>query len=72
MDTTSWASSLVSLATTREKQIKEGTVQPALVRLKSIGNDEPVSVQFMTAYSPRPGEYSMKVAFRRTANLRFA
>jgi hypothetical protein len=39
---------------------KEGTIQPALVRLKSIGNDEPISVEFMTAYSPRPVEYSMK------------
>ena len=41
------------------KQIKEGTIQPALVRLKSMGNDEPISVEFMTACSPRPGEYSL-------------
>jgi hypothetical protein len=35
-------------------------IQVAGRSLKSIGNDEPISVEFMTAYSPRPGEYSMK------------
>ena len=36
------------------KQIKEGTIQPALVRLKSMGNDEPISVEFMTGLLPTP------------------